>query len=331
MTRHLQLTRARRSPSPKRTVALAACALAPAVALAACGDDEPAPAPLAAPQGQVLLRAAPVAALAALPGGALLAGPLDGGPLVRVARDGTTRRSPLRVPPVSTDGQRGLLSLLAVRGGVYASWTARGGDRPLLVGALRAGRAPRLVWRGPATTDLANGGHLALAPDGRIAVGLGERQQGRGPVGQIVSLDPAGPPSQRPRTLSRGWWNPFAFAYDGAGRLWVADNAPGQRPERLARGDRGRPADVTELPRKVAPSGLAALPGGDLALCGVVSGRLERWRRGADGRWQRVATLAAACSYGVVRLSDGRLAFAGADAVRSVRLPTDTTERRSRP
>ena len=60
--------------------------------------------------------------------------------------------------------------------------------------------------------------------------------------------------------LSQGWNNPFAFALTPAGALWVADNVPGQRGERLARGDLdGEPTHVTTLPTNTVPAGLAAL------------------------------------------------------------------------
>ncbi len=282
------------------------------VPLAGCGSGLPA----AAPSGALLLRGAPAAALAPLPHGGLLVGALRGGSLQRLAADGTRTTPRLRVPAVATQGQRGLLSLLADGRRVYASWVAR--DGRLLVGRLRSTRAPRIVWRGPATATLANGGHLALAPDGRIVVGIGDRQSPRGAVGQLLSLAPDGPPSQRPRVLSRGWSNPFAFAFTPDRRLWVADNAPGPHPERLARGDEGRPRELTVLPPETAPAGLAALPDGDLVLCGFRSGRLDRYRSRA-GRWMRIATLASDCRYGVVRLRDGRLAYAADDGVRSVR------------
>jgi hypothetical protein len=117
--------------------------------------------------------------------------------------------------------------------------------------------------------------------------------------------------------LSRGWNNPFAFTYLGT-QLWVADNSPGRAPERLARGDLGVPRDVTDLPRRTAPSGLVALDRGAFAVCGFVSGTLDRYVR--DGRRYRDAgTLASGCRYGAVRLTDGRIAFAADDAIRAVR------------
>jgi hypothetical protein len=62
-----------------------------------------------------------------------------------------------------------------------------------------------------------------------------------------------------------------------------------------------------------------ALPDGDLALCGVVSGRLDRYRHQPDGHWKRVGTIATRCRYGVALLTDGRLAHADRNAIRIVR------------
>lgn len=117
--------------------------------------------------------------------------------------------------------------------------------------------------------------------------------------------------------LSTGWNNPFAFTYTGDGALWVADNSPGRQAERLARGDRGRPASVTDLPVKTAPSGIAALADGTLAVCGFVSGTLDRYVRSGDG-WRRDATIARGCRYGVVALDGGRIVFSGDGGLREV-------------
>ena len=276
-----------------------------------CGSASERPSrPARPPASRVLIAAPPSAALARHADGGLLVGPLAGGPIGFVRRDGRLIDSRFRIPPVRTDGQRGVLSLtLSPEDVLYASWTPRGSDR-LVVGILRRNRPPAIVWNGPRTSRAANGGHLEFAPDGRLVVGIGESKLRPGASGALLSLEPGGPPSQVPRILSTGWNNPFAFAFTPDGSLWVADNATGKQPERLARGDGGEPYDVTNLPRKIAPSGLAALPNGDLALCGIVSGTLDRYRREPEGGWKRVRTIATGCRYGVALLDDGRLAYA---------------------
>jgi hypothetical protein len=251
-----------------------------------------------------------------LPGGELLVGFLRTGELWRVPRTLPPRREDLPRLSVSRRGQRGLLGLATIHGITYASWTTP--DRRLVVGRLRALTTPVVAWRGVRSTTLANGGHLAATPDGRLAIGIGDRQTGM-PTGRLLTLDPEGPATQRPRTLSTGWNNPFAFTYTPDGTLWVADNAPGTHPERLARGSTGGgpPAQVTVLDRRPAPSGLAALGRGVLALCGVVSGRLDRYEL-HGGRWRYARTIASGCRYGVVRLTGGRLAFSDDDGVRVI-------------
>jgi hypothetical protein len=288
--------------------------LALPIAVAGCGEQGR-HAAAAAPLGRLVLAGGPAAALAAAPDDSLLVGFLRSGTIWRVPAQGRPRREYPRLR-ISTNGQRGLLSLVVVERNVYASWTTP--RRRLVVGRLRRHAAPVVIWRGVSTATLANGGHLAAAPGGRLVIGIGDRQSGS-PTGRLLSLDPVGPATQDPRTLSTGWNNPFAFAFTPGGELWVADNAPGKRPERLARGDDagGRPASVTTLARRPAASGLAALGADTLALCGVVSGMLDRYER--DGAaWQYDRTLARGCRYGVARLRDGRLAFGADDGVRVV-------------
>ena len=166
-----------------------------------------------------------------------------------------------------------------------------------------------LVWRGPAASKLGVGGRLALAPDGRLVIGVGDLQRhGRiddpeAPNGKLLALDVDAPADQRPRVLSGGWTNPFAFAFTPSGDLWVADNAIGGAKERLARGDKGSAADVTDLPPVTAPSGLAALSDRKLVLCGYVSRELTRYAIGAGGargeratRWRATARSASSRS-----------------------------------
>jgi hypothetical protein len=304
----------RRSSSLAHAVMLALLA---AATVGGCGSASEKQRAANRPTSRVLIAAPPSAALSWHADGGLLVAPLGGGPIGFVRSDGKLINSGFRAPPVRTDGQRGLLSLaVGPHDVLYASWTPRGSDR-LVVGILGL-RGSAIIWKGPHTSQSANGGHLAFEPDGRLVIGIGESKLRPGASGAMLSLDPNGPPSQVPRVLSTGWNNPFAFTFTPDGSLWVADNATGKKSERLARGDGGKPYDITNLPRKTAPSGLAALPNGDLALCGVVSGTLDRYRRESKGHWKRIGTIAPRCRYGVVLLQDGRLAYADERAIRVV-------------
>lgn len=258
-----------------------------------------------------------VAALAALPGGGLRVGVLQTGVIRDLGGPALTR------VPVSTGGQRGLLGLAVAPGGAtYASYTDRTGERRIVVD--RVDVTPhRRVWTGPPSATLADGGHLALDRRGRLLIGIGDLQQptriddAAYPNGKILALDPAGPAGQRPTILSAGWNNPFAFAVAPDGRVWVADNSPGKRPERIGRGDRPD-APLSTLAGKTAPSGLAAVGDRTLAVCGVVSGRLDRYRVASDGRVRFAGTIARGCTFGVARLRDGRLAISTPDGIREV-------------
>jgi len=297
--------------SARFTAALVLVALG--AAIAGCGGEDPPRSDSRLPEGGGQI----VSALAALPGGGVLAGELASGVVRRLPGGRIVARI-----DVSTGGQRGLLGLVAASGGrIYAAYTAR--DRRLVVDRLAPG--PRLrIFDGPASTQLGNGGHLALGADGRLILGIGDLQAPRlvaDPArlnGKLVSLDPRGPAGQRARVLSGDWHNPFAFDVDPRGRVWVADNAPGRLPERIGRGD-GAVAPVTQLRGRRAPSGVALLSSRELALCGVVSGTLERFRRAADGRWRRIDTIARDCRYGVARTRGGRLAVSGVRSVRFIR------------
>lgn len=292
-----------------------ACAVALALAAVAsgCGGDDVPP----APAGRHLVDAPKASALAVAPDGALLVGALESGTIVAVP----PRAAPLPRLRVATGGQRGLLGLAADRRGrVYAAYT-RAGDRRIVVDRIAPG-AIRRVWTGPRSATLANGGHLAFAPDGRLVIGIGDLQDPariadpRAPNGKLLALRP-GASNERPAVLSSGWNNPYAFTFTPEGRLWVADNAPGRRPERLARGDLGGPPEeVSELAGKLAPSGLAAISRTELAVCGFVSGRLDRYRL-RQGRWRPAGTIARGCRYGVARLPGGRLAFSTGRDIRT--------------
>jgi hypothetical protein len=290
-----------------------AALLAAALALAGCGGDEPAP--RATPTGRAAAPASAtvIAALAPLPGGGLRYGELRSGRIL----DRGSPRVVARVR-VSTGGQRGLLGLAVTGGRTYAAYTEPGGM--LVVDRVLPAPAQR-VWTGPRSARLANGGHLAVLADGRLAIGIGDLGRPEltsdpdAPNGKLLALDPRRPEGA-PEVLSGGWNNPFAFDEAPGGAVWVADNAPGRRPERLGSGT--APGPRTPLPGRIAPSGLVALPDGAVVVCGVVSGTLERFRRDADGTWRPAGRLPGPCRYGVVRLDDGTLVASDDDGLREV-------------
>lgn len=328
------------SPARWATAVVLVLAVVVAALVSRTGNDD------AIITGRVLVAdAAFPVALVALPGGGLRYGERLTGDVREVDTTGRLFPEPVASVAVSTGGQRGLLGLAVDPAGrTFAAWTAapprtnldpnrspgrpdsrpvRPDERRLVVGQVAPG-LERLVWLGPPSTDLANGGHLVVAPDGRLVVGIGDLQDPPSvkdpttPNGKLLALDPDGPPDQRPAVLSSGWNNPFAFTYTPGGQLWVADNAPGRRPERLARGDTGGgpPGAVTELDGRSAPSSVAALDDGRLAVCGFVSRRLDLYRVGGTAARRSRQPLAGDCATSVALLADGHLAYADESTIR---------------
>ena len=272
--------------------------------LAGCGDGPP--------QGRLLVSDADSpAALAALPDGGLRYGERLTGRVREVDGRGRVRPEPVAQVEVSTDGQRGLLGLAVDRRDrTFAAWTDRSGT--ILVGQVAPGPV-RVVWRGPPSAPIGNGGHLELPPDGRLLVGIGDLQRGDR-SGRLLAVDPDESADQDPEVVSGGWNNPFAFGLSPSGELWVADNAPGREPERLVGIRRGGEVFFsTELPgAQIAPAGLVALSDSELVICAYLTGRLMRYEVGSG----RLRTLAEGCRTGVVQLTTGHLAYAGEDEIR---------------
>lgn len=311
-------------------------AVAAALAVAACGggddaagdpdadDERPG---LAVERTIELEPGADPAALATFDDRGLLVGERRTGRVRQVTGTGNLAPEPVaRVAVVSgEDDQRGLLGLAVDGDRVYASWT-RAGDGRIVVGDVTGG-GERILWAGPPSSELANGGHLAVAPDGRLVVGIGDLENPAlvddpdAPNGKLLTLDPAGPPGQRPRPLSGGWNNPFAFVVTADGAIWVADNAPGDDPERIGRGDdQARGAEPTPLPGRRAPAALVELAPGRLGLCGYLDGELTVVDV-RDGRPRLGDRLATGCRTGAATLADGRLAISDGERVRLLSRP----------
>jgi hypothetical protein len=254
--------------------------------------------------------ASPVA-LAALPGGGLRFGERLTGRVREVDGRGRLRPEPLAQVAVSTEGQRGLLGLAVDdQGRTFAAWTDPQGT--IVVGQV-APEPVRILWRGPASARIGNGGHLAFSPGGVLVVGIGDLQRGDR-SGRLLALDPEGPPDQEPQVISSGWNNPFAFAFSPGSSLWVADNAPGEDPEHLVRvGPDGQHAFTRKLPGgQIAPAGLVALSDTEHVLCAYLPAQLILY----DVDRGRRRMLAHGCRTGVIPLSTGDLAFAGDDEIR---------------
>jgi glucose/arabinose dehydrogenase len=286
-----------------RTVA----GVALAVVVAACGGSS----------GDVLVPRAPqVTAMVPLPGGGLMYGERTTGRIIE-AGGGVAA-----TVDVASNGQRGLLGLARYPDGrIFASWTRR--DGRIVVG-LVAPLPRRLVWLGPHSVRIANGGHLVRAPDGSLVIGIGDLQDPGAvsdrnePNGKLLRLDADGPPDQRPETISYGWNNPFAFTFTPSGKLWLADNAPGKQRERLLRADPTGPAAY--LPAHTAPSGLAALDDDALVMCGYATKVLQRYRIGANGLARpEGGPIARDCRFGVVALTDGRVAYSTGTSIKTLR------------
>lgn len=285
-----------------------ALVLAAVLVATACGSDPR--------EGVLVERAREAAAMVPRPGGVLLYGEL------RTGRILTEEGEQVAKVEVATGGQRGLLGLTygPDEETVFAAWT-RASDRRIVVAAVAPGRQ-RLIWEGPPSADLANGGHLATSPEGKIVIGIGDLEDPgsvsdlSAPHGKIYALDPNGEADQEPEMISSSWNNPFAFTYTPSGALWVADNAPGNDRERLVRGDPISPGTV--LPDRTAPSGLAAPDDDTLVVCGYATKLLIRYRIGGDGVPREDAKIATDCRFGVVALPDGRLAYATATQIKTL-------------
>jgi glucose/arabinose dehydrogenase len=175
--------------------------------------------------------------IAVLPGGDALVSERTTGRILRISRDGSRKRTVMRVPGVDTDsGEGGLLGLaLSPRYArdrlVYAYFTSDtdnrivrfqlgGGLRPILTGIRRA--------------DIHDGGRIAFGPDGKLYASVGEAGDGElaqdpGSLnGKILRMNADGSvPRDNPFPGSLVWTlghrNVEGLAWDSNGRLWATE------------------------------------------------------------------------------------------------------------
>jgi len=175
--------------------------------------------------------------VAFLPGGDALVSERTTGRILRVAKDGGTKKVVMRVPGVDTGaGEGGLLGIAVSKSYakdklVYAYFTT---DRDNRIARFKLGQRPRVIFSGIEASSVHNGGRLAFGPDGKLYVGTGDAgdtsnaQDRRSPNGKILRLNPdgsipAGNPFRGSPVWSLGHRNVQGLAFDRSGRLWAPE------------------------------------------------------------------------------------------------------------
>src|SRR5680860_442288 len=149
-------------------------------------------------------------ALASDGAGGLLYGERLTGRVRRVSSAGRLEPQPVVHVTVATGGQRGLLGVSTdPTRRIFVAYTGTGPGRPIEVAQVVP--AFRLVWAGPESSALANGGHLVYDTRRQqliIGIGhLGQRakvSEPNSPNGKLLLLHPDGAPTQHPTVLSEG-------------------------------------------------------------------------------------------------------------------------------
>lgn len=185
------------------------------------------------------------------------------GQVVQMNRDGSGRTKVLDVSSMTTtESERGLLGLafrrVATGWEAFANYTDRDGDTVVARWRVRGdgtfvrqpGGRPSVVIRVDQPYRNHNGGDLQVGPDRMLYIGMGDGGSGGDPerragdstelLGKILRIDPtpvtngnggayripAGNPfvgRGRSEIWATGLRNPWRFAFDARGNLWVAD------------------------------------------------------------------------------------------------------------
>jgi len=175
--------------------------------------------------------------IAFLPDGDALVAERTTGRILRVARDGASKRTVMRVPGVDTDSGEGGLLGLAVSPRyktdklVYAYFT---GARDNRIVRFKLGGSPKPILTGIRRGFVHNGGRIAFGPDGKLYAGVGETgetglSQRRSSLnGKILRMNPDGSvpegnPIRGSVVWSLGHRNVQGLAFDAEGRLWASE------------------------------------------------------------------------------------------------------------
>jgi len=164
---------------------------------------------------------------------------------IRVAVDGKLRRKPLLdlTGQVATRNEQGLLSVafhpaFARNRLLYVNYTDRLGDTRVVEyranadGTALVPRSARRVLFVDQPGEEHNGGQLALGPDGKLYIGMGDgaccddpgnrAQNMASLLGNLLRMDPLR--DKRPQVVGLGLRNPWRFSFDRAtGDLFLAD------------------------------------------------------------------------------------------------------------
>jgi hypothetical protein len=302
-------------PSPRiRPTALALAALLPAVLLVGCGDDGPD----AFSEGRRI--PAEQATVLAVVGDRLVIGERLTGRVTSLdLSDGAGEPDPTEITTIEDldpdPAQGGLLGAVALDDDTVAiSLTNADGRLEVREVDLASGEAEQR-WLGPPSEEQANGGRLAVLADGSLVIGIGDlldpdrSDDPDQPNGKLLTIAPDGTTAP----FAGPFNNPFAMAGDGEA-VWVADNAPGARPERLLRATAEGIDEIADWTETRVPAGVAVLEDGRLALCNYATtslGIVDPDDPG-DAAGDEVAD---DCRYAVATLPDGGLAYAAEDEV----------------
>lgn len=286
------------------------------------------------------LRIPNVAAMDQLADGDVVVGDRKSGKIWRYSIDERQPRVVAEIE-VSTEGQRGLLGMVAIGGGseeqsekLYVSWT--NADLDLVVGSIDLDRrvdadtapsepitTPTIVWSGYPSASGANGGHLSALPDGRVVIGVGTLRNSSlindpdAVNGKILALQPNGKPDQQPEALSAGWKNPFAFDVTSTGEIWVADNEPEDgTAERIGRGDGNEAFELIDIDNSLAPGAFVVLDTDLLGVCSFLNGEMLAVDISAGTPTQPGRVLTSDCTTAALLLDDGRLLVSDGEGIR---------------